>query len=109
MKLCVLTRWDFNFCVRSSLLWGVEERGYAKEVGIERQDAVRWVYVFDDLTTLRAKMLHYLKKTVPMLRNAWTVDRKIHCTKKRPPGLLERDCPRKIYTIDTPDNLSSLG
>ena len=65
--------------------------------------------MFDDLTTLRAKMLHYLKKTVPMLRNVCTVDRKIHCTKKRPPGLLERDCPRKIYTIDTPDHLSSLG
>ena len=22
VKLCVLTRWDFNFCVRSSPLWG---------------------------------------------------------------------------------------
>ena len=44
------------------------------------------VYVFDDLTTLRAKMLYYLKK-VPVVENAWTIDGRIHCTKKRPPGL----------------------
>ena len=25
-KLCVLTRWDFNFCVRSSQLWGIGDR-----------------------------------------------------------------------------------
>ena len=61
------------------------------------------------LTTLRAKMLHYLKKKVPVVKNAWTIDGKIHCTKKRPPDLAERDCPRKIYTIDTPDDLFKLG
>ena len=41
------------------------------------------VYVFDDLTTLRAKMLYYLKKKVPVVQNAWTIDGRIHCTKKR--------------------------
>ena len=52
------------------------------------------VYVFDDLTTLRAKMLYYLKK-VPVVENAWTIDGRIHCTKKRPPGLLEREKPKE--------------
>ena len=41
------------------------------------------VYVFDDLTTLRAKMLYCLKKKVPVVENAWTIDGRIHCTKKR--------------------------
>ena len=45
------------------------------------------VHVFDDLTTLRPKMLYYLKKKVPAIENAWTIDGKIHCTKKRPPFL----------------------
>ena len=63
------------------------------------------VYVFDDLTTLRAKMLYYLKKKVPVVENAWTIDGRIHCTKKRPPGLSERESPRRIFTIDTPDDL----
>ena len=45
------------------------------------------IYVFDDLTTLGARMLHYLRKKVPLVENAWTIDEKIHCTKKRPPGL----------------------
>ena len=52
------------------------------------------VYVFDDLTTLRAKMLYYLKK-VPVVENAWTIDGRIHCTKKRPPGLSEREKPKE--------------
>ena len=37
-KLCVLTRWDFNFCIRSSPL-RVKERGAVEEKveeGIER-------------------------------------------------------------------------
>ena len=67
------------------------------------------VYVFDDLTTLRAKMLYYLKKKVPVVENAWTIDGRIHCTKKRPPGLSERESPRRIFTIDTPDDLFKLG
>ena len=45
------------------------------------------VHVFYDWTTLRPKMLHYLKKKVPAVENAWTIDGKIHCTKKRPPFL----------------------
>ena len=67
------------------------------------------VYVFDDLTTLRAKMLYYLKKKVPVVENAWTIDGRIHCTKKRPPGLSERESPGRIFTIDTPDDLFKLG
>ena len=67
------------------------------------------VYVFDDLTTLRAKMLYYLKKKVPVVENAWTIDGRIHCTKKRPPDLSKRESLRRIFTINTPDNLFKLG
>ena len=67
------------------------------------------VYVFDDLTTLRAKMLYYLKKKVPVVENAWTIDGRIHCTKKRLPGLSERESLRRIFTINTPDDLFKLG
>ena len=67
------------------------------------------VYVFDDLTTLRAKMLYYLKKKVPVVENAWTIDGRIHCTKKRVPDLSERESPGRIFTIDTPDVLFKLG
>ena len=63
------------------------------------------VYVFVDLTTLRAKMLYYLKKKVPVVQNAWSIDGRIHCTKKRPPGLSERKSPRRIFAIDTPGDL----
>ena len=66
------------------------------------------VYVFDDLTTLRAKMLYYLKKKVPVVENAWTIDGRIHCTKKRMPDLSERESPGRIFTIDTPDVLFKL-
>ena len=67
------------------------------------------VYVFDDLTTLRAKMLNYLKKKAPVVQNAWIVDGRIHCTKKRPSGLSERESPRRIFAIDTPGDLFKLG
>ena len=67
------------------------------------------VYVFDDLTTLRAKMLYYLKKKVPVVENAWTIDGRIHCTKKRPIDLSERESLRRIFTINTPDHLCKLG
>ena len=67
------------------------------------------VYVFDDLTTLRAKLLYYLKKKMPVVENAWTIDGRIHCTKKRLPGLSERESLRRIFTINTPDDLFKLG
>ena len=65
--------------------------------------------MFDDLTTLRAKTQYYLKKKVPVVENAWTIDGRIHCTKKRPPGLSERVSPRRIFTIDTPGDLFKLA
>ena len=44
-----------------------------------------------------------------MVENAWTIDGRIHCAKKRPRGLSERESPRRIFTIDTPDDLFKLG
>ena len=40
-KLCVLIRWDFNFCIRSSPLWGgggvLEGVAHLSQVNAERQ------------------------------------------------------------------------
>ena len=47
-KLCILIRWDFNFCVRSSSLRGRGERKKdkyrAKEKGEKQKVEVEWVY-----------------------------------------------------------------
>lgn len=67
------------------------------------------IFMFDDLTTLRARMLHYIKKKVPEVEHAWSIDGRIHCTKRRPPGLSDRDSPRKVIVIDNPDDLFKLG
>ena len=39
-KLCVLIRWDFNFCILSSPLWGLELDGVTEEIWMQRK---KWV------------------------------------------------------------------
>ena len=47
-KLCVLTRWDFNFCVRSSPLRGTEEwRIAAGHLGVKKTE--EWTIVTGQL------------------------------------------------------------
>ena len=62
------------------------------------------VCVFDDLTTLRAKMLYYLKKKVPVVENAWTIDReftaprsaRLACQKEKARGGPSPSTPRML-------------
>lgn len=58
------------------------------------------VFVTDDLTPLRARLLGLVKR-VEGVERAWTIDGRIQCVKKHPVGM---DSPRPI-TIETPDDL----
>lgn len=64
------------------------------------------VFINDDITPLRARLLGFVKKLGPY--NAWTIDGKIFCAKKSPPGLHPSDRPKPVV-IDTPDDLFKLG
>ena len=66
------------------------------------------VYINDDLTPLRAKLLA-LAKGLDNVDKAWTVGGSIHCTKKVPPGLAPGANQRSVVVIDTPDELFKLG
>lgn len=58
------------------------------------------VFINDDLTPLRAKLLGEVKR-LDGIDRAWTVDGKIHCVKKVPVGMPP---PRPIF-VETPDDL----
>ena len=67
----------------------------------------RNVYINDDLTPLRSKLLKYVKD-LPSTDKVWTIDGKIMCSKKSVPGLHVADQP-KPFVIETPDDLFKLG
>ena len=61
-----------------------------KKKSLKGKDGYQKVYINDDLTPLRAKLLALVKR-LDNVDKAWTVGGSIHCTKKVPPGLaLER-------------------
>ena len=64
------------------------------------------IFINDDLTPLRAKLLQYVKR-LHNIDNVWTVDGKIFCTKKTVPGLQMDNV--KPVVIDSPDDLFFLG
>ena len=59
------------------------------------------VYINDDLTVLRAKLLHYVKAQ-PDVESAWTIDGRIFAKKKMPPGSTETARP---MIFESPDDL----
>lgn len=63
------------------------------------------VYVNDDLTTLRARLLGYVKG-LSSVDSAWTIDGRIFAKKKLPPGL---NAPERPVIIESPDDLFRLG
>ena len=66
------------------------------------------LFINDDLTPLRAKLLKYVKEQ-DVVDKAWTIDGRILCTRKCPPGLPpSTDRPRPTV-IETPDDLFHLG
>ena len=75
-----------------------------KKVLREKTDKI---YINDDLTPLRAKLLKYVKG-LPNTDKVWTVDGKIMCTRRTAPGHSQLDNARPIV-IESPDDLFLLG
>ena len=65
------------------------------------KDRFEHVYIDEDLTALRRKMLRELKQDRAVKR-AWTIDGKIHC-------VLEENGKEVKKTIDSPDDLLRVG
>ena len=79
-----------------------------KKKSLKGKDGYQKVYINDDLTPLRAKLLALVKR-LDNVDKAWTVGGSIHCTKKVPPGLAPGANQRPVVVIDTPDDLFKLG
>ena len=79
-----------------------------KKKSLKGRDGYQNVYINDDRTSLRAKLLALVKR-LDDVDKAWTVGGTIHCTKKVLPGLATRENQRSVVVIDTPDDLFKLG
>ncbi|KAK7473461.1 hypothetical protein BaRGS_00035290 [Batillaria attramentaria] len=64
------------------------------------------VYINDDLTLMRSKLLYKCKNTSTVQSVRTTHDGKILCTMKSPPG---HTGPAKTVAVETPDDLFHLG
>nr|KAG5711814.1 hypothetical protein BaRGS_023578 [Batillaria attramentaria] len=64
------------------------------------------VYINEDITVLRARLLKYTKD-LSMVERAWTTEGKIWALKKEPPGRATSYI--KPVPIDNPDDLFELG
>ena len=60
------------------------------------------IFINDDLTSLRSRLLGYVKH-LHIVENAWTIDGRIICRKKLPPGT-PQDASRNVV-IESPDDL----
>ena len=75
-----------------------------KKVLKEKEDH-KGVYINDDLTPLRAKLLGFIQRHENIQR-AWTVNGRIHCLKKMPVGM---SVQQKPFIVETPDDLFKIG
>ena len=75
-KLCVLTRWDFNFCVRSSSLRGKwsNRRG---EIKMAVSTMVIWVYLRSDVTSASCGSLNSQSEASRSLHQHYFVVRRL--------------------------------
>ena len=83
-----------------------------KEVMVKRKnlkdkEQYKSVYVNDDLTVLRSKLFKYVKDSKRFDR-VWTVDGKIHISKKVPLGK-ERNVTERPMVIENADDLFRIG
>jgi hypothetical protein len=78
-----------------------------KKKSLKGKDKYNGVFIGDDLTLLRSRLLGYVKR-LPCIEKAWCIDGRIHCQKRVPPGLAPADQPRPIV-VETPDDLYKLG
>ena len=65
------------------------------------------IFINDDLTPLRAKLLAYIKN-LQITEKVWTVDGKIRCTRRTVPGYHQSDNSKPVV-IESPDDLFLLG
>ena len=68
---------------------------------------MKGIFVNDDLTPLRARLLGYIKELDQVAR-AWTVDGRIYAAKKCPVGLPDDQRPPPVR-VENPDDLFKLG
>jgi hypothetical protein len=78
-----------------------------KKKSLKGKEKYIGVFIGDDLTPLRSRLLGYVKR-LPCVEKAWCIDGRIHCQKRVPPGLVPADHPRPIV-VETPDDLFKLG
>ena len=78
-----------------------------KKRNLRDKPAYDKVYINDDLTPLRQKLLGYVKD-LPVTEKAWTIGGRILVQKRSPPGLPAEKIPKPVM-IESPDDLFHLG
>ena len=72
------------------------------------RDQGKGIFLNDDLTPLRSKMMYAIKQTGQW--NVWSVRGLLHCTKKLPEGVQRVDGQRPdLVIVETPDDLAKVG
>ena len=66
------------------------------------------IFINDDLTLLRGKLLREVKKD-PNVERAYTLDGRVHCIMKQKPSNAGQGGREKRITLDNPDDLFKLG
>lgn len=74
---------------------------------LKSKEEYKRVFVNDDITPLRARLLAYIKK-LEGVGSAYTVDGRIYVNKPSPLGLRPADRPKPVI-VETPDDLFRLG
>ncbi|KAL8591286.1 hypothetical protein ACOMHN_060588 [Nucella lapillus] len=74
-----------------------------KKKNLKGKTGYERVFVNDDLTPLRARLLGFVKR-LDQVERAWTVDGRILCVRKSPPSLSPKLRPKPVI-IETPDDL----
>ncbi|KAL8605228.1 hypothetical protein ACOMHN_031169 [Nucella lapillus] len=74
-----------------------------KKKNLKGKTGYERVFVNDDLTPLRARLLGFVKR-LDQVERAWTVDGRIFCVRKSPPGLAPELRPKPVI-IETPNDL----
>ena len=91
-----------RFCSRKS-----RQLVMAKKSNLKGKSGYEKVFINDDLTPLRQKLLGYVKN-LPNIESAWTTGGSIIARKRSPPGLPAEKMPKPVR-ISSPDDLFLVG
>lgn len=78
-----------------------------KKKCLKEKSEYKDVFINDDLTPLRARLLGYVK-SLDGIKSAWTIDGRIFCQPEYPTGLEPERRPKPIV-VESPDDLHRLG